>query len=100
MANPLGKSKGMRGKNPYINKHKISVNSLIDGLINQTDIIIQILDSGYIEKTRNVELEEKVKSLGKKIIYVFNKSDIVNVDKIKNEEEDKNIVVKVDAYGV
>jgi len=87
MANRLGKAKKARGKSPHTHKHKGYVPSIIEKIIEQADIILEVLDARFIEKTRNLEMEKKVKKLGKKIIYVFNKLDLVNVDKIKQNIE-------------
>src|SRR3989344_2304863 len=87
MTNPLGKAKEGRNKPDHTNKHKTSVPSLIDHVIGEADIILEILDARFIEKTRNLEVEKKVKSLGKALVYIFNKSDLVDIDKIKLEED-------------
>ena len=72
MANPLGKAKEGRNKPDYTNKHKTSISTLIDRVVNEADIVLEILDSRFIEKTRNIEIERKVKSSGKILIYIFN----------------------------
>jgi ribosome biogenesis GTPase A len=83
MANKLGKAKKGRGKSENTNKHKKSVYSIIDNIIEEADIILEILDSRFIEKTRNPVIENQIKKLGKTLIYVFNKSDLVNVNEMK-----------------
>ena len=87
MVSKFGKSKKAKGKSPNTHKHKNYVPSIIDRVIEEADIILEVLDSRFIEKTRNFEIEKKVKKLGKVIIYVFNKSDLVNVNKIKLNKE-------------
>ena len=87
MANPLGKAKEGRNKPDYTNKHKTSISTLIDRVVNEADIVLEILDSRFIEKTRNIEIERKVKSSGKILIYIFNKSDLVDIDQVKKEED-------------
>ena len=87
MANPLGKAKEGRNKPDHTNKHKTSVPALIDQVINEADVILEILDARFIEKTRNIEIEQKVKNAGKILIYIFNKSDLVDIDKAKIEED-------------
>ncbi|MCX6749474.1 MAG: 50S ribosome-binding GTPase [Candidatus Pacearchaeota archaeon] len=86
MANPIGKAKPMRGKSVHTNKHKLSVHAIIDSVVREANIILEILDARFIEKTRNHELEKKVKKLHKPLIYVLNKSDLIN-----QEETEKNI---------
>ena len=87
MANKFGKSKKAKGKSPHTHRHKSYVPSIINRVIEESDIILEVLDSRFIEKTRNFEIEKKVKKLGKLIIYVFNKSDLVNINKIKLDME-------------
>lgn len=87
MANPLGRAKKGRGKSENTNKHKSSVPSLIDHVINEADIIFEVLDSRFLEKTRNTEIEKRVKKLGKILVYIFNKSDLVDINKAKIEKD-------------
>lgn len=87
MVSKIGKAKKTRGKSPRANKHRGSVPSIVNDIIEQADVILEILDARFIEKTRNLEIEKKVKRLGKTIIYVFNKLDLVDVDKIKRNIE-------------
>ena len=85
MANPLGKMKAGRNKPDYTNKHKSSVPTLVDNVIKEADIILEILDARFMEKTRNIEIENKAKALGKTLIYVLNKSDLIDIEKLKME---------------
>jgi len=39
---------------------------------------LQVLDARFIEETRNIGIEEQIKKQGKEIIYVLNKSDLVD----------------------
>lgn len=87
MANQIGKAKEGRGKSETTNRHSIPVSSIINSIIHEADIILEILDARFIEKTRNIEIEKKVKKSGKKLIYVFNKSDMIDLKKIRAEIE-------------
>ncbi len=90
MTRGLGKIKRSHRKNPNTNKHKKSVPSIIDSLIDQADIILGVLDARFIEKSRHPEIEKRVKKSGKKIIYILNKADLVDrnkITKIKEMEE-------------
>lgn len=87
MVSKLGRAKKGRGKSPRTHKHRRSVPSIVNNIIEQADVILEILDARFIEKTRNLEMEKKVKRLGKTIIYVFNKLDLADVDKIKQDIE-------------
>ena len=68
------------------NKHKPAIPVLIDNVIKEADIILEILDARFIEKTRNIEIENKAKALGKTLIYVLNKSDLIDIENPKMED--------------
>lgn len=87
MANTLGKAKKQRGKSNATNKHRQSVPLIIKNIIEQSDIILEILDSRFIEKTRHKDLEKKIKDMGKRIIFVLNKSDLVDIHEIERQLE-------------
>lgn len=69
------------GKTP-----KAKFPALAEKIVEMSDIILEVLDARFIPETRNLELEEKIKKKGKKIIYVFNKSDLIDIKKAKKEE--------------
>ena len=50
---------------------------LILKIIQDSDIILEVLDARFIEETRNPEIEEEIKKQGKKLIYALNKSDLL-----------------------
>lgn len=51
---------------------------LVNEVINKSDLVIEVLDARMIEETRNKEIEQKIKTAGKKILYVINKSDLID----------------------
>jgi len=55
----------------------------VNKVLREAEIIIEVLDARMIEETRNFELEDKVKQMGKKILYVLNKCDLVDVKELK-----------------
>ena len=57
---------------------KTNFSEIVDEVIKQSDIVLEILDSRFPEKTRNKELEDKIRSRGKRLIYVLNKCDLVS----------------------
>lgn len=67
--------KKQRGKYPEIMKEVIGI----------SDIVLEILDCRYIEETRNIEMEEKIDALGKKLIFVFNKCDLVDQKELEKQ---------------
>ncbi len=82
-----GLSVRRKSKKDNTSSHRYSVVELVNLIIEQADVILEVLDSRFIEKTRNEELEEKIKKLGKKIIFVLNKSDLVDKEVIEKEIE-------------
>jgi ribosome biogenesis GTPase A len=64
-------------------KQKKKYPTIADKIVKDSDIILQILDARFPEETRNPELEEEILSKGKIIIYVFNKSDLVDKRKLR-----------------
>ena len=56
---------------------------IINGVIEESDVVLEVIDSRNVEQTRNIEIEDKVKRQGKKLIYVFNKCDLVDIETLK-----------------
>jgi len=59
-------------------KQKQKYPELTKKIIEDSDIILEILDARFIEETRNKEVEEILTKQRKRIIYVINKSDLIN----------------------
>lgn len=57
-------------------KQRKTYPELIKKIIQDSDIILEVLDARFPEETRNHEIEKEIKKLKKKIIYVLNKSDL------------------------
>lgn len=67
-----------------ISKQRKKYPPIVDEIIRTSDLILEVLDARFPEETRNKAVEEEIKKQGKKIIFVLNKSDLVNsVDKQK-----------------
>ncbi len=56
---------------------------IVNQVIDEADILLEILDARFIDETRNREIEDKVKRKDKQIIYVLNKCDLVNKEKLE-----------------
>ena len=52
--------------------------SRVQRVIDQSDIVLEVLDARFPELTRNHALEQKVLRNGKRLILVLNKSDFVS----------------------
>lgn len=55
----------------------------VNQVLSQADLILEVLDARFIEESRNPEIEAKIRQQGKQIIYVINKCDLVEVEKLK-----------------
>jgi len=49
--------------------------------VKEADIVLEVLDARFPDKTRNRDIEEKIRSKGKTLILVLNKSDLVGTKK-------------------
>lgn len=88
MTKGLGRLKNAaKRKNPGTHKHVAPVVSQVWSIVKEADIILEVLDSRFIDKSRNPKIEKKVQKMGKPIIYVLNKSDLVNTNEIKRNVE-------------
>ncbi len=56
---------------------------LVNKVIRQADILLEVLDARMIDETRNAEVEKKVAELGKTLIFVANKCDLVDKEKLE-----------------
>ncbi len=57
-------------------KQRAKYPEVLQKVIRQSHIVLEVLDSRFIEDTRNKELEAEILEKGKKIIYVINKADL------------------------
>ena len=66
-------------KNVYVKQTNIkqTIPEAVGQVIKNSDIVLCVLDARYLSETRNLYIEEKMKEMNKKIIYVVNKIDLV-----------------------
>lgn len=69
------------------NAHKEAFPKIVGELVDKCEIILEILDSRFIEETRNPEIEKLILAKGKRLIYVLNKSDLADVETAKSKAE-------------
>lgn len=62
---------------------------IVNRVINEADILLLILDARWVEETRNPEIEDKVISLNKPLIYVVTKCDLVNREQLIHNYRNK-----------
>ncbi|VVB79080.1 GTPase Der [uncultured archaeon] len=73
-----------------IAKQRKKYPDIVANLIQISDIILEVLDARFPQETRNLEIEEEILNMGKKIIYVLNKADMVE-DLAKKKEQLKEM---------
>lgn len=61
---------------PKNQKQRAKYPALLQKVLDQSQIILQVLDARFPEHTRNKEFEREVVASGKKILYIINKSDL------------------------
>jgi len=64
----------------------------INEILKQSDLIVEVLDARYPEKTRNYNIEKMAIERGKTLLLVLNKADLV--DKTEMEEKKKALAEK------
>lgn len=74
------------GRLENIRKQKEKYPLLAEKIVQMSDIVLEVLDSRFIIETRNFEIEKQIKRQNKKIIYVFNKSDLIDYKKLIKKE--------------
>ncbi len=62
----------------------------VNGVIDTADIIIEVLDARFPQETRHREIERKIINRKKMILYVINKCDLVDNDKLSTIRKDFN----------
>lgn len=66
-----------------IAKQRVAYPTVAKNIVDTSDIILEVLDTRFLEETRNSELEEEIERQGKKIIYVLNKADLVKPSRLR-----------------
>ena len=65
----------------------------VNEVIKRSQILLLVLDARMVEETRNIEIERKIDELGKQLIYVITKCDLVDQDFAeKNKKKFPNAV--------
>ena len=67
------------------NKHAKPVPHIVKEVIRISDIVLEVVDARFIEKTRNKEMENLVKDSGKRLIIVINKTDLIDLNEFKRK---------------
>jgi len=81
----------MTGNIDNIKKQRPNFPKIVRNLVRVCDIVLEVLDARFIEKTRNAEIEKIAAARGKVVIYVINKIDLVNLNEKKKELHSLNL---------
>lgn len=73
------------GRLENIRKQRVKYPKAMLDVIRTSDIILEILDARFIEETRNHKVEGEIIDSGKILVYVINKSDLVNVGEAEKD---------------
>ena len=65
----------------------------VDGVVAKSDIVLYILDARYPHESRNTDLEKLVRRKGRRMLTVFNKSDLLGEQKILVPKELHTFVI-------
>lgn len=74
-----------------IRKQREKFPSMVRNMIRICDIILEVLDARFIDKTQNKVLESLILRNNKKLFYVINKLDLVDKAIKKKEISEKNL---------
>ena len=55
----------------------------VNSVLQESEIIIEGLDARMIDDTRHQEIERKVEKMGKKLLYVITKCDLLPIEEVK-----------------
>ncbi|MBU2638300.1 MAG: 50S ribosome-binding GTPase [Nanoarchaeota archaeon] len=76
---------------------------IVNDVISISDILLEVLDARFVDETRNIELEDKIRQSNKKLIFVLNKCDLVEKQAIEKQKKKLKPAVFVSAtkrYGI
>jgi len=71
------------GRIENIKKQRAKYPDVMKNVIEISDIVLEVLDARFVEESRNLVVEEDVLKSGKKLVYVFNKCDLVSLRKLE-----------------
>ena len=74
----------------------------VDEVLNRSDIILYVLDSRFPQESRNRDIEKMVKTKGRRLLYVFNKADLLGKQELKVPQDMRpySIISGKFGYGI
>jgi ribosome biogenesis GTPase A len=74
------------------NDHTKAIPQVVRENVRISDIVIEVLDARHIDETRHSEFEALVGEMGKKLMFVVNKVDLVkDVAALRHELAEKGV---------
>ncbi len=61
---------------------------IINRVIDESNILIEVLDARFPELTRNKEIEDKIVKKDKKLLFVINKCDLVDKEILEDQKKE------------
>ena len=58
---------------------------LIKRIVKESDLVLEIVDARLIELSRNEEVEKIIEEIGRPLVYVVNKSDLVSRKSLREQ---------------
>ncbi len=74
-----------------IDKQRKKYPDIVGEILKVSDVVIEVLDARFVDETRNLDIEEDVKIMGKKLIYALNKCDLIDIEAKKKEMNEKGL---------
>ncbi len=71
--------------------------TIVNKVIRESDVLLEVVDARMVDESRNEEIEQKVKQAGKTLIYVLNKCDLVEKNKLNRFKQQLKPCVFVSA---
>jgi hypothetical protein len=88
------------GHTENIRKQRKKFPEIATRIIEESDIILEVLDARFIKDTRNPEIEKRVLSKNKKLISVINKADLIQFKKVEEYPNNSIFVSCTEKKGI
>jgi ribosome biogenesis GTPase A len=64
-------------KSERTSKHRVEFSDIVHNVVDESNVILEVLDARFIDGTRNNIIEQEIKDLGKGLVFVINKVDLL-----------------------
>jgi ribosome biogenesis GTPase A len=61
---------------------------LVKRIIKESDLVLEVLDARLVELSRNEEVERLIREIGRPVIFVINKTDLVSREYLQKQVEE------------